>query len=70
MRKAVGSILALMKALGLFSGSSWDAWRVVLKGVFCLPMSEAELAVYRRLTERQQPPALPCRRDGRPASTP
>lgn len=61
MRRAKGTILALMSALGLFSGPSWDAWRVVLKAIFALPMSDADLSVYRALTERTAAPLQPFR---------
>jgi hypothetical protein len=40
-----------------FRGDSWDAWRVVLKALFALEMSEAEFAVYKQLTGRSQPPS-------------
>jgi hypothetical protein len=36
--------------------ASWSAWRVAEAALFGLPMSEAELALYRRHTGRQQPP--------------
>jgi hypothetical protein len=39
-RKPLGSILAVMAALGsVFAGPSWDAWRAVLKAIFALPMT-------------------------------
>lgn len=40
-----------------FKGESWGAWRVFLKALFALPMSDAEQAVYRHHTERGAPPA-------------
>ena len=43
-----------------FSGPSWNAWRVVLKGAFALPMTAAELEVFRNLSERD-PPDSPVR---------
>jgi hypothetical protein len=60
-RKVIGSTLALMKALGMFQGASWDAWRVVLKAIYALPMSDVELKAYRRLTGRLAPPSQPFR---------
>jgi hypothetical protein len=56
---AMGSILALMKALGLFQAATCDAWRVVLKAIFALSMSDAELGIYRHLTGRQTAPGRP-----------
>jgi hypothetical protein len=42
--------------LGLwFFGASWDAWRVVLKAAFAVPLSEAELATFRELAQRDPP---------------
>jgi hypothetical protein len=55
-KQQLGSIVALMAALALFAGTSWQAWRVVLKAIFGLPMSHAELAVYRTLTARLAAP--------------
>ena len=43
-----------------FSGPSWNAWRVVLKGAFALPMTATELNVFRSLSERN-PPKAPVR---------
>jgi hypothetical protein len=40
-----------------FRADSWQAWRVFLAALFALPMSEAELAIYRRCTGRDAPPA-------------
>jgi hypothetical protein len=42
-----------------FREDSWRAWRAFLAAVFALPMSEAELALYRECTGRQAPPAEP-----------
>ena len=58
---ALGSILALMKALGQFGAPSWAAWRVVLRVIFGLPIGEAEMDLYRRLTGRSVPPSGPFR---------
>jgi hypothetical protein len=43
-----------------FKGSSWDAWRAVLKGAYALPLSESEFAQFHQLTERA-PPKKPAR---------
>ena len=56
-----GTIVALMKASGLFLGASWDAWRAVLRAIFALPMSAADLDVYRRVTGRTTAPTQPFR---------
>ena len=39
-----------------FSGESWDAWRVVLKGAYCLPMSPDELVIFGELAGGRAPP--------------
>ena len=38
-----------------FAGPSWDAWRVVLKGAFCEPMTAGERARFCELAEREPP---------------
>jgi len=38
---------------------TWAAWRVFLKGVFALPMTEGELKTYRECTGRDGAPAKP-----------
>jgi hypothetical protein len=38
-----------------FRGPTWDGWRAVLKGAFALPMSDAELAFFRTVAERDPP---------------
>lgn len=40
--------------------SSWAAWRAFLAALFGLPMSEAELEVYRSCTGRNDPPTAPA----------
>jgi hypothetical protein len=35
-----------------FQGTSWDAWRCVLKATAALPMTEAEVATFRSLADR------------------
>jgi hypothetical protein len=37
--------------------STWSSWFVLLKAIFCLPMDDADLALYRRCTGRERPPA-------------
>lgn len=46
---------------GQFSGESWASWRVVLKGLFALPMDAGELAVFHELTGRETAPTVPGR---------
>jgi len=38
-----------------FSGSSWATWRAVLKGAFALPMTAAEIELFRSVAERDPP---------------
>ncbi len=38
-----------------FAGSSWDAWRAVLKAAFGLPMSRDEIELFRPLAKRDPP---------------
>jgi hypothetical protein len=38
-----------------FSGPSWALWRAILKGAFAIPMSEAEIELFRGVTERDPP---------------
>jgi hypothetical protein len=58
---AIGTVLALMNALGIFAGTSWDTWRVVLKAIYALPLSASELETYQRLTGRTSAPLRPFR---------
>ena len=44
-----------------FPGASWDAWRAALAALFGLPMSEAQLEIYRRCTGRTTPPTTQAR---------
>jgi hypothetical protein len=39
--------------------STWENWLVCLKAAFALPMDDEELAIYRRYTGRENPPAAP-----------
>jgi hypothetical protein len=59
--RPIGSILALMAALKLFQAPSWNAWRAVLKAIYALPMSPADLALYQRVTDRTTAPTQPFR---------
>jgi hypothetical protein len=54
-----GTILDVMAAASL-TGPSWLPWRTFWKGIFALPMDDAELEVFRRHTDRD-PPAEPVR---------
>lgn len=49
-----GTIIDLMDAAGC-TGSSWLPWRAFWKGVYALPMTDEELAIFRRHTERDPP---------------
>jgi hypothetical protein len=40
--------------------ASWSAWFAFLKALFALPLSEEDLAVYRRCTGRTEPPSAPA----------
>jgi hypothetical protein len=40
-----------------FSGSSWGAWKVILKGANALPMTDDELHTFRELAGGRNPPA-------------
>jgi len=55
------SILHALRAFGEFDGPSWDRWRVFLKALYALPMSEAEQATYSHHTGRGAPPERPFR---------
>src|SRR4051812_21533791 len=53
-------ILRLMALTGAFEGASWDTWRVVLRALFALPLTGAELETYRALTGRTSAPTQPA----------
>ena len=57
------SILTLMsKVLGnQFAGETWDGWRVLLKAMFALPLTDAELEAFEELTGRSTAPTVPAR---------
>jgi hypothetical protein len=42
-----------------FRGGTWDAWFVFLATLFALPMTDAQLAFYRKFTGRSTPPTTP-----------
>lgn len=55
-------ILRLMALCGEhFAGPSWSPWRAVLKGLFGLPMSTAELDTFKALSGRSEAPSSPAR---------
>lgn len=43
-----------------FDGPSWDGWRAVLKAVYALPMTDAEIEFFRSVSERD-PPTRPVK---------
>jgi hypothetical protein len=44
-----------------FEGPSWARWRAVLKGAFALPMTGAEIELFRESAGGRDPPAKPVR---------
>jgi hypothetical protein len=42
-----------------FRAGTWDAWWVFLAALFGLPMTDDQLAIYRRFTGRSMPPTAP-----------
>jgi hypothetical protein len=38
-----------------FQGPTWDGWRAILRAAYCLPMSDAEIAFFRTVAERDPP---------------
>jgi phage terminase large subunit-like protein len=44
-----------------FRGSTWESWVVFLLALFALPMTEAQLEIYKQHTGRHTPPAAPHR---------
>ena len=42
-----------------FRGPSWAPWKAFLAALFGLPLSDAQLDLYRRHTERQTAPTAP-----------
>lgn len=57
------TILDLMDRVlsAVFAAPSWDAWRVVLKAIFGLPMTSAELELFRQLSGRTEAPTEQAR---------
>lgn len=53
-----GSILDLMDAAGMV-GDDWLPWRAFWCACYALPMTAAELALYRKHTKRETPPIEP-----------
>lgn len=53
-----GSIIDLMEHAGM-GGEEWLPWRAFWKAVYALPMTTAELEVYRKHTKRESPPSAP-----------
>lgn len=45
-----------------FAGPTWDRWRVFLRALFALPLSEGEAAVFAEHTGRSRLPATPVKR--------
>ena len=61
-RKAAPGSLDIVSAMNhpgmfkpYFKGRSWNGWRMVLKGAFALPMTEAEREFFRTIAEREPP---------------
>jgi hypothetical protein len=38
-----------------FPGATWDPWKVVLKGIFAIPMTPAERQFFRTIADREPP---------------
>jgi hypothetical protein len=38
-----------------FLGATWDPWRVILKGIFAIPMSDEERSFFRTVADRDPP---------------
>jgi hypothetical protein len=43
----------------LFRDKTWDSWKVFLRALFALEMTDEQLAVYREFTGRTNPPSAP-----------
>jgi hypothetical protein len=46
---------------GQLEGTSWEPWRVFLKALYALPMTEADISTYQHHTGRQTAPKKPQR---------
>jgi hypothetical protein len=55
-----GTVLDVMDAAGLV-GDSWQAWRAINAAIYGLPLDPEALAIFRRHSEREQPPAQQVR---------
>jgi len=55
-----GNIIDLMDCAGMTEANGWLPWRSFWRSVYCLPMSDAELALYQKHTKRTLPPAEQC----------
>lgn len=44
-----------------FAGDTWDTWRVFLSALFGLPLNDQQLAKFRELTDRMEPPSKVAR---------
>jgi hypothetical protein len=42
-----------------FASGTWDRWRVFLKALFALPLSNDDMAIYSKHTGRTDPPVRP-----------
>jgi hypothetical protein len=40
-----------------FDGPSWDAWRIILRAAYCLPMTPQELIAFGELAGGRSPPS-------------
>ena len=51
-------IVAAMETLFArwFDGPSWDAWKVILRAAFALPMSKKEIAFFETIAGDRDPP--------------
>ncbi len=59
MGPVLGDPVTFAAALGVLQELSWAPWWAFLKAVLALPLTEAELAVFRACTGRDTPPAGP-----------
>ena len=53
-----------------FEGESWDAWRVILKAAFALPVTKDEVAFFRTLAGDRDPPKKQVKGCGLPRPPP
>ena len=50
------SIIDFMGRYSEFDASSWDVWRSILKGAFCVPMDPREREIFTDVAQREPPP--------------